>query len=341
MRGIENSDFTPADLADAAQHVDVFGRDDDSPARALATAAERGRVDKHIQDLFSAGCSMRGSQARHLAAFQGGADAICIAATGSGKGKSMFALAIADYLQRLRSGGDTGVPRPVDLVLIPMANMGDGHKQGFDDFLASSTAAASTAASTMAGCYGPGPGCPAALYVERVRFDPLAVGHVAASPNAANGIIVCDNGHALSHERVRNKTFLLWSSSATGAATPSRRRTLASVAHSATSTFARRAPGRRRVQPRATPPRRRRRGARDASSRRRSPAWSARRASTRHTRPPSGRGSRTGAPSRARCGLARSSRGARHAGGQKGPSASVPSAAACRSAILPWLHSST
>ena len=41
MRGIENSDFTPADLADAAQHVDVFGRDYDSPARASATAAER------------------------------------------------------------------------------------------------------------------------------------------------------------------------------------------------------------------------------------------------------------------------------------------------------------
>ena len=83
-------------------------RDDERPARAPATQAELSRVDGRLLDVFRAAeQTPRGSQARHLAAVQGGRDAILIAATGSGKSSTMFAPAIADYVDAQAQLTDT------------------------------------------------------------------------------------------------------------------------------------------------------------------------------------------------------------------------------------------
>ena len=52
----------------------------------------------------------------------------------------MFAPAIADYIDRVRKGADLSLLHPVDLVLIPMANMGTPHTEAFNTLLASALA---------------------------------------------------------------------------------------------------------------------------------------------------------------------------------------------------------
>ena len=46
----------------------------------------------------------------------------------------MWVQAVADYMDAVRGGVHIGVCRPVDLVLIPMANIGGAHAEAFNTF---------------------------------------------------------------------------------------------------------------------------------------------------------------------------------------------------------------
>ena len=180
-------------------------RDDERPARSVATESERARVDKRLLDALPPEMVLRTSQARHMVAIQRGDDRILIAATGSGKGATMFAPAIADYVDRVRARADLSAPRPVDLVLIPMANMGVPHAEAFNALLAS--------ALVRAGHDVGGGKAPGALYVERdsTRADPDGAA-AAASTAPADGAAcstVCPAGHRLEHHQVWRKRALL------------------------------------------------------------------------------------------------------------------------------------
>ena len=195
----------PVDVNEAAlDGLAMPARDDERPARALATEAELTRLFPRIARVFPSLAVLRGSQARHIAAIQEGVDAILIAATGSGKSTSMFVLAVADYISHILDGGSTSHSRPVDLVLIPMANMGDAHKAAFDAFLASSTALAHKPT---------GAGVPAALYVDRGDFSAPATARstpgAPASLHKQGCVLACTHGHGLAYERARSHSASL------------------------------------------------------------------------------------------------------------------------------------
>ena len=85
----------------------------------------------------------------------------------------MFAPSIADALELRRAGGGPLDTRhPIDLVLIPMANMGDGHKESYDRIVASLLAAEAAVVDDAARGGGEPP---CAYYVERRRISgPIA-----------------------------------------------------------------------------------------------------------------------------------------------------------------------
>ena len=110
----------------------------------------------------------------------------------------MFVLAVADYISHILDGGSTSHSRPVDLVLIPMANMGDAHKAAFDAFLASSTALAHKPT---------GAGVPAALYVDRGDFSAPSHGpEYARCSGVPAQTGVCARLHTRTRPRVRARS---------------------------------------------------------------------------------------------------------------------------------------
>ena len=156
-------------------------------------------MHQRLLDVFSDDRPLRGSQARHLSAVQDGGDAILIGATGSGKSYTMFAPSIADALELRRTGGGRlDTCHPIDLVLIPMANMGDGHKESYDCIVAS-LLAAQVAACVDDDVARDGGEPPCAYYVERGGFAaPSSGSSPSGLPAASPGTRPqCPQGHHL------------------------------------------------------------------------------------------------------------------------------------------------
>ena len=112
-------------------------RDDEMPARSVASEEDLVAVQERLRAAAAAACvgDLRFSQARHLAALQGGEDAILIGATGSGKSATMFLPALADLVDAVSGAvGDVDNLRPVDLFVIPMANIGSTHEAAFNAY---------------------------------------------------------------------------------------------------------------------------------------------------------------------------------------------------------------
>ena len=186
--GVEDiTEMVPVPTADVAE------RDDALPARALASRAECDQVHRRLHHVLPpAAKNLRFAQARHLAATQDGADAVLIAATGSGKSLNMFVHAAADFADAVAAGTHRDC-RPIDLVLIPMVNMGPAHEQAARRFFGSPHSDA----------------VPAALYVAR---DSLHNGRTDGSSRriAQNtGMRNCPSGHTLLWHPAYNKRALL------------------------------------------------------------------------------------------------------------------------------------
>ena len=180
--------------------------DDARPARAAATDAERACVSEDLLCVLEhTGHSLRGSQARHLAAIQGGRDAILVAATGSGKGATIFASAVARFVARLKAGDDLSRCEPVDLMLIPMTNMGAPFEEAFNTLVRDCIAGVPRKEGECAVIAG-------ALYVDRGGGPDSDGGGGGGATTAATTVAavrppvgVCAMGHGLKHYTFRQK----------------------------------------------------------------------------------------------------------------------------------------
>jgi len=160
-------------------------KDDARAARDSASGDECRRVHSRLRDALPNDTKLRFAQARHLAAVQDGSDAVLIAATGSGKSLTMFLQARADVIDAECEGN--GGCRPVDLVIIPMANMGPCHEEAFNTFV--------TGLQLQGRPVG-------ALYVDRGNYQ----GGAAAAPSAQKSRLThCPEGHTLNLCRIRAK----------------------------------------------------------------------------------------------------------------------------------------
>ena len=163
----------------------VSERDDAVPARATANQSECNLVHKRLRDVLPPGTKLRFAQARHLAATQDGADAVLIGATGSGKSVNMFVHAAADYADAVALGNNCDC-RPIDVVVIPMVNMGPAHEQAARSFFGSVPLPRDSDA------------VPTALYVARdLQHDGHTGGSSPHSAQKNTGLHICPAGHAL------------------------------------------------------------------------------------------------------------------------------------------------
>ena len=164
----------------------VADRDDALPARAHASLPECERVHLRLRKMLPAGNTLRFAQARHLAATQDGDDGVLIGATGSGKSLNMFVHAAADFADALAAGTQRTC-RPVDLILIPMVNMGPAHEQAARRFFGS-IPLDGVASDDV----------PAALYVARdFSHGGQAGGSSHRAASQSSGVHVCPQSHAL------------------------------------------------------------------------------------------------------------------------------------------------
>lgn len=177
------TDGGPAAQQGPAAPTDL--KDDARAARDLASGDECRRVHSRLRDALPNHTQLRFAQARHLAAVQDGSDAVLIAATGSGKSLSMFLPARADVIDAECEGN--GGCRPIDLVIIPMANMGPCHEEAFNVFV--------EGLQLQGRAVG-------ALYVDRGDYRG---GGAEAPATAAARLTHCPEGHILKLCRVRAK----------------------------------------------------------------------------------------------------------------------------------------